>query len=119
MSQSARKETILPFQTARGHEPDAVTLDRSGNAIIALLGKAAEGVQVNQERANATVQRLTNETKAAEDRVRQLEVEIQHCKDRALRAEGWLLQICKEVEAKFSIRNAEATTADSGWAFVS
>src|SRR5215217_4745957 len=109
MSQSARKETILPFQTARGHEPDAVTLDRSGDAIVALLGKAAEAAQINEERAKAEVQRLSNETQAAEDRVRQLEVQIQHCKDRALRAEGWLLQIHKEVEAKFSFRNAEPT----------
>jgi hypothetical protein len=42
---------------------------------------------------------------AAEDRVRQLELEAQILRDRAFHAEKWLLRVYKEIEGRFSIKS--------------
>jgi hypothetical protein len=45
--------------------------------------------------------KLTLQLRAAEDRVRDLETEAAHYRDRAVRAEDWLQHIHNEVEQTF------------------
>jgi hypothetical protein len=37
----------------------------------------------------------------AEDRAQQLQAQVDHFQDRALRAESWMVRIFKEIEEKF------------------
>jgi chromosome segregation ATPase len=46
------------------------------------------------------VHKLSMQLRAAEERINQLEAEIQLFRDRAARAEGWLQTIQKEIEEK-------------------
>ena len=106
---------IVPFAPGQKAHTDESDLDRSGEAIVALLQEAAEVARGNSEHAIALADKLSNELRAAEDRARAaedhasavedraklLEADLRHYQDRAFRAEKWLLRIYKEIQAKF------------------
>jgi hypothetical protein len=73
-------------------------IDRAGHAVIALLQKAADIAEENIERAMTVAHRLSPELRTAEDRIRELEGEVEHLESRATRAEQWLGTIKKEIE---------------------
>ena len=55
----------------------------------------------DRARAMDLAHRLSSQLRAAEERARELEVEAAHFRDRAARAEEWLLRIHNEVGNKF------------------
>jgi hypothetical protein len=61
---------------------DGTSVDHSGGAIVDMLQSAGQ------------------QLRAAEDRINQLETEIERVQDRAVRAESWLELIQKEIEEK-------------------
>jgi hypothetical protein len=62
--------------------------------------RAAELANETCDRAIKLAHKLSLELRAAEDRINQLEAEVQLFRDRAARAEGWLQTIYKEIEEK-------------------
>src|SRR5262249_49895908 len=58
-------------------------VDRSGQAIVALLQEAAESATVNCDRAMDMAHKLSIQLRAAEERVRELELEMRRCQDHA------------------------------------
>src|SRR5215212_274150 len=87
-------------------------IDESGRSIVALLGRAADNAKEECARAmnlahKLTVQQRATEERArdAERRVQELETEVSHFRDRALRAEDWLRHIHTEVEQAFFGKN--------------
>ena len=66
--------------------------------MIALLQKAAGIAEENIERAMTVAHRLSLELRTAEDRIRELEGEVERLESRATRAEQWLGAIKKEIE---------------------
>ena len=66
--------------------------------MIALLQKAAGIAEENIERAMTVAPRLSLELRTAEDRIRELEGEVERLESRATRAEQWLGAIKKEIE---------------------
>ena len=76
-------------------------VDRSGQAIVALLQEAAESATVNCDRAMDMAHKLSIQLRAAEERVRELELEMRHYQDRAQRAEKWLVRIYNDIEERF------------------
>jgi len=100
MSDRARDKA--PFAPAPTGQPDAsIRADDSGRAIIALLQKAAEMAKDDCARAMDLAHKLSSQLRVAEERAKELEVEAAHFRDRAARAEEWLLRIHNEVENKF------------------
>ena len=94
--------TIVPFAPApKGQADTNIMADDSGRAIIALLQKAAELAKDDCARAMDLAHKLSSQLRAAEERAKELEVEAAHFRDRAARAEEWLLRIHNEVENKF------------------
>jgi hypothetical protein len=82
--------TVVPFApTPKGQQPEVVA-DESGRTIVALLQKAAD-----------LAHKLSFQLRASEERGRELEAEVAHFRDRATRAEAWLLRIHNEVEQTF------------------
>jgi hypothetical protein len=73
-------------------------LDSAGQAILKLLHKAADAAEANSQQALETVQKLSSQLRAAEDRIAALEAELQLNRDRAERAVGWLNKISTEIE---------------------
>jgi hypothetical protein len=94
--------TIVPFSPAPKNHPEAnVVADDSGRTIVALLQKAADMAKEDCSRAMDLAHKLSFQLRASEERVRELEAEATHFRDRAARAEAWLLRIHNEVEQTF------------------
>jgi hypothetical protein len=109
MSDHARDKapTIVPFAPApRGHPDANIRADDSGRAIIALLQKAAETAKDDCARAMDLAHKLSAQVRVAEERARELEAEAAHFRDRATRAEEWLLRIHNEVKDTFFQKEA-------------
>ena len=77
---------------------DGDQLDSAGRAILNLLHKAAGAAEANSRQALETAQRLSSQLRAAEDRIAELEAEVQQDRERAGRAENWLRKISVEIE---------------------
>jgi hypothetical protein len=97
-----RPATIVPFAHTPKGRPDAnIIADDSGRAIVAMLQKAAEVAKEDCARAMDLAHKLTFQLRAAEEHTRQLEDEATHFRERAERAEAWLLRIQNEIENAF------------------
>ena len=77
---------------------DVDQLDSAGRAILKLLHKAAGAAEANSRQAAETAQKLSSQLRAAEDRVAELEAQVQQYRERAERAEEWLRKISTEIE---------------------
>jgi hypothetical protein len=78
-----------------------MVVDDSGRSIMALLQRAADMAKDDCARAMDLAHKLSFQLRAAEERARELEAEASHFRDRATRAEAWLLRIHSEVEQTF------------------
>jgi hypothetical protein len=95
-----------------GHAPPTVVADDAGHSIIALLQKAADMAKSDCDRAMSLAHKLSLQVraveervhdsearaKAAEERARGFEAEANYFRDRAARAEKWLLRIQTEID---------------------
>jgi hypothetical protein len=92
---------IVPFAPTKDGNSESETVDRSGQAIVTLVQQAANVAKDNCERAMDVAHKLSMQLRASEDRVKELENEVRHYHDRAVRSEKWLARIYKEIEEKF------------------
>src|SRR5882672_12204704 len=75
-------------------------IDAAGHALVALLQTAAAASTEEYDRASILAGRLAGELRATENRIRELEAEVSHFRERAARAEDWLQQIGQEIQSK-------------------
>jgi hypothetical protein len=97
-------EKVIPFAPSPREQrqaPDGDPLDRSGQAIVAMLQDAVDVAKLNCERAMDIAHKLSLKLREAEDRIAQLEGDIRHYQDRAARAEKWMHRIHSEIEDRF------------------
>src|SRR5262249_26232230 len=97
MDERAPAEVLL-FTPKETPEDGADPIDQAGEAIIAMLHQAAQSSKENMERAVSMAHRLSIKLRAAEDRIAQLQGEVEHLQNRANRAEQWLETIKQEIE---------------------
>jgi hypothetical protein len=76
-------------------------LDKAGQSILRLLHKAAGVAEENSRHALDMAQKLSHQLRAAENRVAELEAELESYRDRAERAEQWLHKVYTEIEERF------------------
>jgi hypothetical protein len=74
--------------------------DEAGRALIALLHQAAGVSNESCERAAGFATKLAGKLRAVEERIKELEAEISHYRERGRRAEEWLQRIKREIEDK-------------------
>ena len=74
--------------------------DQSGRAVVAMLQQAANLSNENCDRAMSLAHKLSIQLRAAEDRINQLQADVEHFQHRAAHAENWLRVIEKEIEKK-------------------
>jgi hypothetical protein len=97
---------LVPFAPKpKGQPATNFVADDSGRTIIALLQKASEKTKEDSARATDVANRLSFQLRAAEERVREAEAEVAHFRERATRAEAWLLRIHNEAEQLFFQKN--------------
>jgi hypothetical protein len=114
-------EKIIPFapsprEQQQPRQNDGDPLDRSGQAIVAMLQDAVDVAKLNCERAMDIAHKLSLKLREAEDRIAQLEADIRHYQDRAARdqeraarAEKWMHRIHSEIEDRFFKDNGGGT----------
>ena len=93
-------EQVLKFVPKEQPGSYGFPADEAGRAIIAKIQKAADLSNENCDRALKLAHKLSMQLRAAEERINQLEGEIQFFRERAARAERWLQTIQKEIEEK-------------------
>jgi hypothetical protein len=82
-------------------------LDSAGQAILRLLHKAADAAEANTRRTLGTTQELSENLRAAQVRITELEAELQVCREKAERAEQWLAKIFDEIEERLITKKNE------------
>ena len=95
-----RSDSVVAFAPKKGHQ-DAAMADEAGHRIIALVQEASDVAKQGCERAMDLAHKLSSQLKAAEERARELEAEVNHFRGRAERAEDWLEHIHSHVEKTF------------------
>jgi hypothetical protein len=94
---------VIPFARAErtSTSEGADQLDKAGQTILQMLHRAAGVAEENSRHALETAQKLSHQLRAAEDRVAELESEVQLYRDKADRAEQWLHKVYTEIEDRF------------------
>ncbi len=100
-------ESVIPFAANTKTVP-ANELDKAGQTILQLLHRAAGVVENNNRQALETAQKLSHQLRSAEDRIAELEAEVESYQERADRAEQWLHTVYTEIENRF-LRNTNST----------
>ena len=90
---------------------DGDALDQFGQAVIALLQKAANLPNERCDRAMELAHKLSLQLCAAEDRIKHLQSERDQFQDRAVRAEEWLTRVYHEVQKKLISPGAGSSPA--------
>jgi hypothetical protein len=107
-------EQVLKFAPKERPRSDGALVEEAGEAIIAKIQKAADLSNENCDRALKLAHKLSMQLRAAEERINQLEAEVELFRDRAACAERWLQTIQKEIEQKLiaprSASSAEQTS---------
>jgi hypothetical protein len=88
------ENSVVPFAPGDG-------LDKAGESILKLLHKAAGVAEQNSQHALDMAQKLSHQLRAAEQRITDLEAEVERHRDRAERAEQWLHKVYSEIEDRF------------------
>ena len=96
-------ESVIPFTpAARSAAPDGVDqVDKAEQTILGLLHKAAGVAEANSHHALEMAQKLSHQLRAAEDRIAELEAEVENYREKADRAEQWLHRVYTEIEDRF------------------
>jgi hypothetical protein len=100
--QFAEDPDVIPFaRTRNGAVPGDDQLDKAGQTILQLVAQAAGIADDNSRQALGMAQKLSDQLRAAEDRVAELESELAAYQERAERAEQWLHGVYTEIEDRF------------------
>ena len=100
---------VVPFApTNKGNGGDQ--LDKAGQSILHLLHKAAGSAEKNSQHALDMAQKLSHRLTAAEQRIADLEAEVERHRDRAERPEQWLHKVYSEIEDRFIRDGGRART---------
>jgi hypothetical protein len=103
-------DSVVPFAPKNASSPDdADQLDKAGQTILRLLHKAAGVAEENSRHALEMAQTLSNQLRAADDRIAELEAEVALYRQKSDRAEQWLHKIYTEIEDGF-LQRLESVT---------
>jgi hypothetical protein len=109
MNNSIAKPTIIsnasPAKPQNSDRTDR--LDVAGQNVLAMIEQAADLGEDDYNHALDIAHKLSHQLKSAEQRIKDLELEIQYHQHRADRAEKWLVKIAEEIEQKFFRRASE------------
>jgi hypothetical protein len=106
-------ESVVRF-APRTVSADSDQLDKAGQTILSLLHKAAGVAEENSRHALDTAQKLSHQLRAAEDRIAELEAEVELYRDKAGRAEQWLHKVYTEIDERFIKRPQEKSRTGFG-----
>ena len=98
--QTDTPEQVLKFAPKHKAHDHGSPLDEAGKAILTQIQRAADLASEDCDRAMSLAHKLSMELRASEDRMHELQAEVDLWRDRAARAEQWLRIIQQEIEEK-------------------
>jgi DNA repair exonuclease SbcCD ATPase subunit len=99
---SYEADSVIRFEpNAKSVSDNADQLDKAGQTILQLLHRAAGVAEDNSRHALEMAQKLSQQLRAAEEQIAELEAELDTYRDRADRAEQWLHRVYSEIEDRF------------------
>lgn len=101
MNQRAGQDRAKGDQRKAPVSEASLQVDRSGEAIMALLRQAAETAQADCDRAMQAAHQYSMQLRAAEDRAEKLQAQVERLEQQAAQAANWLSRIKGEIEDKF------------------
>ena len=108
-----KSNSVVPFALKNAVSNDADQLDKAGQTILKLLHKAAGVAEANSQHALEMAQKLSHQLRAAENRIAELEGEVQLYQEKSDRAEQWLHRVYTEIEDRF-LRQQEVPRVVTG-----
>jgi outer membrane PBP1 activator LpoA protein len=99
-----QSDSVIPFAPKNAAPDNADQLDNAGQTILKLLHKAADVAEANSKHALDMAQKLSHQLRSAEDRIAELEAEVQLYQEKCERAERWLHKVYTEIEDRFAGR---------------
>jgi hypothetical protein len=93
--------SVIAFAPKKGPPDATMVADDAGQHIVALVQKASDVAKADCQRAMDLAHRLSSELRAAEEKAREFEADANYFRDRAARAEEWLVRIHTEVQQTF------------------
>jgi hypothetical protein len=93
--------SVIAFAPKKPASEATLVTDGGGHGIIALVQKAADLAKADCKRALDLAHRLSSELRVTEERAREFEGQANYFRDRAARAEEWLIRIHSEVQQTF------------------
>ena len=108
MTDQPDSESVIAFGPTTKSEAskEADQLDAAGQTILKLLHKAGGVAEANSKHALEMAHKLSHQLRAAENRIGELEAEVQLYREKSERAEQWLDKIFVEIEERL-IRQPE------------
>jgi hypothetical protein len=107
MNNQSESESAISHNRDSAASNDSSQLDFAGQAILKLLHKAAGVAEANSRHALETAQKLSGQLREAENRIGELEAEVQLYREKAERAERWLHKISTEIEERLIWKSEE------------
>ena len=104
-------DSVVSFPSKTASSAPADQLDKAGQTILQLVQKAAGVADENSRHALGMAQKLSDQVRAAEDRIADLEAQVASHQERAERAEQWLHRVYTEIEDRFLRQNDERHSA--------
>jgi hypothetical protein len=93
--------SVIAFEPKKGPPDATMVADDAGQHIVTLVQKASDVAKADCQRAMDLAHRLSSELRAAEEKAREFEADANYFRDRAARAEEWLVRIHTEVQQTF------------------
>jgi hypothetical protein len=100
-------DSVVRFAPRTAASADSDRLDKAGQTILSLLHKAAGVAEENSKHALDMAQKLSHQLRAAENRIAELEADVELYRDKADRAEQWLHKVYTEIDERFIKRTRE------------
>jgi hypothetical protein len=108
-------ESVVRFAPRTPASADSDRLDKAGQTILSLLHKAAGVAEENSRHALDMAQKLSHQLRAAENRIAELEADVELYRDKADRAEQWLHKVYTEIDERFIKRPQEKSRTVLGY----
>jgi hypothetical protein len=96
-----RQAAVVAFTPKKGSSDDTLVADDAGHHIVALVQRASDIAKAECQRAMDLAHRVSSELREAEERARKFEAKANYFRDRAARAEEWLVRIETELQQTF------------------
>jgi hypothetical protein len=93
--------SVIAFGPKKAPADATMAADDAGQHIVALLQKGSANAKAECQRATDLAHRLSSELRGAEERASKFEAEAHYFRERAARAEEWLVRIESELRQTF------------------